>query len=163
MNATPLVSVLTVGAGGALGASLRFGLYSVVRRCCDAPTSIATVLANILGCAIAGAIVACLERSTHTQLYATFLLTGVHDVFGVLGRCIAPFTQRTRRYRGRLRCCHQYDRAFGRFRCVLDRDLRARYNVVPEVQSIQRDPAAALASERSTNCIPNSPSSTYIA
>jgi CrcB protein len=76
-----LVSVLTVGAGGALGASLRFGLYSVVRRCCDAPTSIATVLANILGCAIAGAIVACLERSTHTQLYATFLLTGVLGAF----------------------------------------------------------------------------------
>jgi CrcB protein len=81
LNATPLISVLTVGAGGALGASLRFGLYSVVRRCCDAPTSIATVLANILGWAIAGAIVACLERSTHTQLYATFLLTGVLGAF----------------------------------------------------------------------------------
>ena len=73
--------LLPVAAGGALGASLRYGVALCLPIQANAGRfPWATLLVNLLGCALAGALYAWLERSPDTREFWRLLL-----MVGVLG------------------------------------------------------------------------------
>ncbi len=63
-----------VGAGGALGACLRYGLSLALPA---ARFPVATLCANLIGCALAGAALAACERGSLSGSSRLFLMTGV--------------------------------------------------------------------------------------
>ena len=73
--------LLPVAAGGALGACLRYGVALVLPvNAASGRFPWATLIVNLLGCALAGAVYAWLERAPETREFWRLLL-----MVGVLG------------------------------------------------------------------------------
>ena len=64
-----------VAAGGALGASLRYGLAELARHWTSLP--LATLAANVLGCLLAGYLFSALQLAQSTGAARAFLITGL--------------------------------------------------------------------------------------
>ena len=74
----PVSSILAVAAGGALGASARFGVTVLFRHLFAATTwPWATFTVNLLGCFAGGVILAATTRSPWPDGWRLFLVTGL--------------------------------------------------------------------------------------
>ena len=79
-------NVLLVAAGGALGSVSRFGLGLLVRRLWPSEFPLATLLANVLGCLVIGALVPVLERlGEGGRLFVLVGLLGGFTTFSAFG------------------------------------------------------------------------------
>jgi fluoride exporter len=69
-----ILSFIWVGAGGAIGACMRYGLSLVLH---GSRFPLATLCVNLLGCALAGALLALFERGSIGATGKLFLMTGI--------------------------------------------------------------------------------------
>ena len=68
---------LSVAAGGAIGASMRYGLSLLIGGTMAWPLWVATLLANILGCAVMGGLAAYLMAHPQYEVWRPFMLIGL--------------------------------------------------------------------------------------
>ena len=68
---------LSVAAGGAIGASMRYGLSLLIGGTMAWPLWAATLLANILGCAVMGGLAAYLMVHPQYEVWRPFMLIGL--------------------------------------------------------------------------------------
>lgn len=68
---------LSVAAGGAIGASMRYGLSLLIGGTMVWPLWAATLLANILGCAVMGGLAAYLMVHPQYEVWRPFMLIGL--------------------------------------------------------------------------------------
>ena len=68
---------LSVAAGGAIGASMRYGLSLLIGGTMAWPLWAATLLANILGCAVMGGLAAYLMAHPQSEVWRPFMLIGL--------------------------------------------------------------------------------------
>lgn len=68
---------LSVAAGGAIGASMRYGLSLLIGGTMAWPLWAATLLANILGCAVMGGLAAYLMAHPQYEVWRPFMLIGL--------------------------------------------------------------------------------------
>ena len=70
-------TLLSVAAGGAIGASMRYGLSLLIGGTMAWPLWAATLLANILGCAVMGGLAAYLMAHPQYEVWRPFMLIGL--------------------------------------------------------------------------------------
>ncbi len=74
----PLVAqALAVAAGGSLGALLRHGANLLLPKAAHHPFAASTLLVNVVGCLLAGIVVAWLEHRQPDEFWRALLLTGL--------------------------------------------------------------------------------------
>jgi CrcB protein len=73
--------ILSIAAGGALGALLRYGITGLGHRLLGAGFPWGTLLANLLGCFFIGLLWALSERTPFTPGTRLFVFTGVLGAF----------------------------------------------------------------------------------
>lgn len=74
-------SILLVGAGGAIGAVLRYAVSGAAYRILGASFPWGTLAVNVLGCFIIGVAWALAEESTVSPAARVFFLTGILGAF----------------------------------------------------------------------------------
>ena len=72
-----MVKLLLIGAGGATGALLRYGLSGLAHRLLGASFPWGTLAANLVGCFFIGALWALSERVTLPRAFSPFVFTGM--------------------------------------------------------------------------------------
>lgn len=72
-----MVKFLLIGAGGAIGALLRYGLSGLAHRILGPSFPWGTLAANLVGCFLIGALWALSERVTLPRAFSPFVLTGM--------------------------------------------------------------------------------------
>ena len=73
-----ITHVLLVGAGGALGSVLRFGMSGVVHKVMPATFPLGTMIVNVVGCLAIGAIAGIADsRDVMTPATRAFLMLGL--------------------------------------------------------------------------------------
>jgi fluoride exporter len=70
-------TVLYVAAGGAIGAVLRLGINLLLKPENESQFPVHTFMINTIGCLFIGVVFAYIVRSTNTQLFQYFIITGI--------------------------------------------------------------------------------------
>ena len=76
-----LVSIVAVGAGGAVGAVARYGVAELIRVATSWPWYVATMLANVVGCFGIGIAFVRLEEGARPDWVKALLVTGLLGAF----------------------------------------------------------------------------------
>lgn len=77
-----MTKLLVIGAGGCLGAVARYGLAGLVQRLWPGRLPLGTLLVNVLGCLVIGALMAWIDsRPSVAPPLRLFLLTGLLGAF----------------------------------------------------------------------------------
>lgn len=77
-----MTKLLMVGAGGAVGASLRYAVAGLTQKMIGTDFPFGTLLVNFLGCLVMGLIVTLAEeRSLFSPAFRTFALIGILGAF----------------------------------------------------------------------------------
>ena len=84
-----MLQILVVGAGGFVGAVARYTVSGWVHRVSDTALPVGTLVVNLVGCLIIGALMAWVEvreaLSPSTRLFLTIGLLGSFTTFSTLG------------------------------------------------------------------------------
>ena len=84
-----MIKLLVVGVGGFVGAVVRYGLSGLVHRHYDGSFPLGTLVVNVLGCLVIGALMTLVEDrqffSPHTRLLLMIGLLGSMTTFSTLG------------------------------------------------------------------------------
>ena len=68
-------TLLVIAAGGAVGSVCRYGLGAAIQRISQAAFPVGTLAVNVLGCAVAGALVKVfMNAQTHSDLRAMLIV-----------------------------------------------------------------------------------------
>jgi CrcB protein len=87
--------LLWVAAGGALGSAARFGLGLLVRRLWPSGFPVGTLLVNVLGCLVIGALVPSLQRlGEGGRLFVVVGILGGFTTFSAFGLETLQLAQR---------------------------------------------------------------------
>jgi CrcB protein len=81
--------LLVIGLGGFVGAIARYGLTGVVHRLSNGSFPLGTLVVNVLGCLVIGALMAVVEHrqalSPNTRLFVMVGLLGSFTTFSTFG------------------------------------------------------------------------------
>ena len=80
--------ILIVALGGSIGASLRFGVSTIIHRYYNHNFPVSTLVINATGCFLIGLIFGLLDRfslSTNLRLFLVFGLLGSYTTFSTYG------------------------------------------------------------------------------
>ena len=77
-----ITKLLIIGAGGAVGATLRYTISTLTHRVADTGFPLGTLMVNFLGCLVMGVFVALAEeRQLFSPAFRTFALIGILGAF----------------------------------------------------------------------------------
>lgn len=76
-----LQKILLVGAGGAIGALLRYAIAGLTHRYVGATFPWGTLVVNVIGCFVIGLMWAASERTTFSPALRIFIFTGTLGAF----------------------------------------------------------------------------------
>jgi len=83
-----MLKLLAVGIGGFVGAVARYGISGLVYRYSRGPFPAGTLVVNVLGCLVIGALMTLVEErqalSPHTRMFLTIGLLGSFTTFSTV-------------------------------------------------------------------------------